>query len=152
MSALNTPMKKLAAMAALTVGSVFSASAHVPPEHEALLKKHEDFIMNMKRPDGFGGTCCNRSDVYINPPQRRLPDGTVIVTLDKDNQGNPITPVEITIPPEKVLSGRFAAEVCKEMTAAGSTTCTPPAPSIIWANPLSPYVYCYWPGQRMSLR
>ena len=45
-----SPMKKIAAIAALTLGGAFSASAHIPAEHEAMLKNYEDFIMKMSCP------------------------------------------------------------------------------------------------------
>lgn len=156
MSKILTPMKKVAAMAALTLGGAFTASAHIPAEQEAMLRDYKDFILRMARPDGTMGPCCSERDAYINPPEERKPDGTYVITISTDNEGKRLPkPMKITIPPEKVLSGKFAADFCKAQAAEGSTTCKAPPVGVAWVNPTSyngePYVYCYWPKPRMTL-
>lgn len=148
--------KKIAAITALTVGGAFTASAHIPEEHKAILREYNDFIMKMQRPDGHMGPCCSERDAYINPPEERKPDGTYVITIDTDNYGKRLPePMKVTIPPEKVLSGKFAADFCKAQTAEGSTTCKAPPMGVAWVNPNGydgkPFVYCYWPRPRMTL-
>ncbi len=156
MSILSTPYKKIAAIAALTVGGAFSASAHIPAEHQTTLREYHDFIMKMARPDAQLGPCCSEKDAYINPPEERKPDGSYVITIDTDNYGKRLPqPKKITIPPEKVLSGKFASDFCKTQIAQGSTTCKAPPVGVAWVNPDyaggEPFVYCYWPRPRMTL-
>ncbi len=153
-----TPIKKMAAIAAMTLGGTFSASAHIPAEHAPMLKEYHDFIMKMARPDGNLGPCCSQRDAYVNPPEERKPDGSYIVTIDTDNEGKKLAePMKIRIPADKVLSGKFASDFCKSATAQGSTTCKLPPYGIAWINPRpsygtgEPIVYCYWPKPRMTL-
>lgn len=152
-----SPVKKAAAVAALVLGGTFSASAHIPPEHEPMLREYHDFIMKMTRPDGNLGPCCSQRDAYVNPPEERQPDGSYIITIDTDNNGQKMPqPMKIKIPADKVLSGKFASDFCKSATAQGSTTCKLPPYGIAWVNPNGmgagqPYVYCYWPKPRMTL-
>lgn len=149
-----SPVKKIAAIAALTLGGAFTASAHIPAEHEAMLKNYEDFIMKMRLPNGASHCCTNR-DAYVNAPEERKPDGTYVITIDTDNNGNKLPePVKVTIPADKVLSGKHAAEFCKAATAEGSKTCKLPPYGIAWIRSYQgsePYVYCYWPKPRMTL-
>lgn len=150
-----SPMKKIAAIAALTLGGAFSASAHIPAEHEAMLKEYEDFIMKMTLPNG-AVHCCTNKDAYVNAPEVRKPDGTYVITIDTDNNGKKLAaPVQVPIPAAKVLEGKHAAEFCKAATAAGSQSCKLPPYGIAWIRHYEgsgePYVYCYWPKPRMTL-
>lgn len=150
-----SPFKKIAAVAALALGTAFSASAHIPAEHEAMLKEYEDFIMKMTLPNG-AVHCCTNKDAYVNSPEERKADGTYVITINTDNDGKKLAePIKVTIPADKVLSGKHAAEFCKAATAEGSKTCKLPPYGIAWirhyAGSGQPHVYCYWPRPRMSL-
>lgn len=151
-----SPLHKLAAGLALTLCTVFSASAHVPPEgspQNLLLKDYEEFITHMK--NKAGSSCCNKLDGRGDLAETIKQDGTYEVTITHDLAGNKLsTPRKAIIPEHAILTVKHAKQVCDAVNASKSpeerakSTCKQPPFNVIWYND-SGHVYCYFPRPQL---
>ena len=127
----------VAGAALLTAAVPFNVSAHVHDDNPVSrsLKGYEGFVnqMHQMNADGsVGGTsCCHLQDGVGNLKEEIVKeDGKPVyyVTFTHNTDGKPLErPVRIRVPPEKVLTDRFAIQYCKELkkeVASGQITGT----------------------------
>ncbi len=140
----------VAAVAATSLAASFNAQAHIAEHQLEELHQYQEFIMNMRTPDGQG-SCCNLDDAMVQIEERpvydkpgvsyqvRMVDG--LEPFDYPDEGK-----WINIPTSAVLNGKHAEEVCKTMKQVEGNTCNAPPFNVLWKS-LGDFgvVYCYWP-------